>query len=287
MTWLPGKTGCFGRGVNDGCIRIALPVLDLTLPAAIVHDGRVSTAERRRIAMMGSRELGRATMRRSMIVLLVALVASLAFGQPIALARQNAADWSKWTGAPGPEECVTGPVDSDTFVDDLIAAAATPQADDVPLAVESIDDLPAGKAPSDEEAEGALTTVRELLACANAGKFGSLLALFTPVALARLLFGATGLDAATMNKEELKATFAILTMFVELPATPVADELQAELGEIQDVRRLPDGRILVVATGTATDTEGAFYAILKKFGNRWLIDAAGTIGEVEVPALTS
>src|SRR5215216_2969133 len=79
ITWLPGKTRCFGRGVNDGCVRIASPVLDLTLPAAIVHDGRVSTAERRRIAMMGSRELGRATMRRSMIVLLVALVASLAF----------------------------------------------------------------------------------------------------------------------------------------------------------------------------------------------------------------
>ena len=193
-------------------------------------------------------------MRRSVIALLFALVAAVVVGQPLVNAQQ-ASDWSDWTGVADPEECVTDPVETDSFVEDLIAAAATPAAEDVPLMVESIDDLPAGDAPADEETEGALTTVRELIACVNAGKIGSALALFTPKALALLLFGVAGIDATTMGEEEIAATVALFAAFLEAPATPMADGLQANLVEIQDVRKLRDGRILVVFSASATDTD--------------------------------
>ena len=221
-------------------------------------------------------------MRRSVIALILALVAAVAVGQPLVNA-QRSSDWSEWTGVPGPEECVIDPVETDSFVQDLIAAAATPVAEDVPLMVESIDELPAGDTPSDEEAEGALTTVRELFACVNAGKLGSVLALFTPNALATLLFGVAGIDAASMAEEEIAATVALFAAFLESSATAMEADQQARIGEIQDVRKLPDGRILIVISGSAIDTDAVGYAILREVGDRWLVDAAGTIGEVDIP----
>jgi len=227
------------------------------------------------------------TSARSSLVLLatgIALLALLA-GQSAALARQDVVDWSKWTGVPGPEECTAESVDIAEFVQGLVAAAGTPAANDIPLQVASIDDLPAGGPASEEETEGALTTVRELLACVNAGRFGSVLSLFTPEGLVALIFGASGLDAATMTAEEIEAAIAFFTPFLDTPATPAADDARAGLVEIKDVRRLPDGRILVVSVGDATGTEGEAFAVLEKVGDRWLIDTAGAIGDVAMPGL--
>jgi hypothetical protein len=226
--------------------------------------------------------IGVSTMRRSMMIFLLALITVVAVGQPLARAQQ-ASDWSEWTGVPGPEECVTDAVETDAFIQEIIAAAATPVAEDVPFTVASIDDLPAGVAPSDEEAEGALTTIRELAACVNAGKFGSALAQFTPKALASLLFGVAGMDVATMDEKEIAATVALIAAFLESPVTALAADQQAEIVDIQDVRKLKDGRVLVVLSGSAIDTEATGYVILRKVGNRWLVDAAGSIGELDLP----
>jgi hypothetical protein len=225
------------------------------------------------------------TSARSSLVLLatgIALLALLA-GQSAALASQDVVDWSEWTGIPGPEECTAESVDVAEFVQGLVAAAGTPAVNDIPLQVASIDDLPAGGPASEEETEGALTTVRELLACVNAGKFGSALSLFTPEGLVALIFGASGLDAATMTAGEIEAAISFFTPFLDAPATPAADDARAGLVEIKDVRRLPDGRILVASVGDATGTEGEAFAVLEKVGDRWLIDTAGAIGDVAMP----
>ena len=224
----------------------------------------------------------RSTPRSSLALLatVLAVIATLLAGPAATLARQESGDWSEWTGVPGPEECVTEPVDAETFIDELVVAAATPAANDIPLMVASIDDLPAGEAASDEETEGALTTVRELLACVNAGKFGSVLALFTPEGLVTLLFGASGMDASTTTAEDLSEALGFFLPFLTAPATPIAQEAQAGLVEITDVRKLPDGRILVVSVGDATGSEGEAFAVLEEVDGRWLIDAAGAIGEL-------
>lgn len=223
--------------------------------------------------------------RSSLVLSLTAWAVGAAFiaGQAGALARQTGNDWSDWAGVPGPEECATGPVDAESFVQGLLEAAASPVPGDIPLQVNSIDDLPTGEPVSEDEATGALTTVRELFACVNAGKFGSVLALFTAEGIVTLTFGAAGLDAASLSDEELTEALQFFLPIIAAPATPAAQGSQVGLIEITDVRKLADGRILVVSVGDATGTQGEGFVVLEEVDGRWLVDAVGAIGEIDAP----
>lgn len=229
----------------------------------------------------------RITPRSSLVMVALAIALVATFTGQVALARQDGSEWAAWTGVPGPEECTAEPIDLATFVDELVAAAASPTPGDVPLQIGSIDELPAGEPASAEETYGALSTVRALLACVNAGKFDSLLALFTPDGLVQLLFGTSGLDASAMTEDDIRAAIEFFAPILSAPATPVAEGERAELTEIRDVRKLPDGRILVVSVGDATVTEGEAYAVLEEVDGRWLIDVAGEIGGMEAPTPAS
>jgi hypothetical protein len=222
--------------------------------------------------------------RSRWVMLTVMLIAAL-LGRHLGVAAatpETSSDWSEWLGTPGPEECTTEPITADEFVYAVATAIAQPQPEPIPIEVASIDDLPSGEPASAEETASALDTVREVIACVNAGSFGRALALFTPNGMGQLLLG-TSAESTPLTEEELLQSIEFLKPILETPATPVPVEQRAALIEIQDVRKLPDGRMLVVSVGDAASGNGVAFAVLSKVGDRWLIDAAGTIGQPATP----
>jgi hypothetical protein len=195
---------------------------------------------------------------------------------------ETSSDWSEWLGTPGPEACTIKPISAEALVYAVATAIATPQPESIPAEVASIDELPSGEPANADETAGSLDTVREVIACVNAGSFGAVLALFTPNGVAQLLLGMSG-ESTGLTEEELVQSIEFLRPILETPATPVPVEQRAALVEIQDVRKLPDGRILVVSVGDAASDSGVAFAVLTKVGDRWLIDAAGTIGQSTTP----
>lgn len=163
--------------------------------------------------------------------------------------------------APDPAECRVEPRPADLF-DQLTAAPAAAAAS--PTVVESPTPflLPAGDPPTADAEAAAIATVREVIACRNAGDAGRLAALYTDAYLARL---------AALPPEERGplATFG-------QEANPVPAESRITLLLVEDVRSLADGRVgvLVSIDDPATDLGGPerLFAVLREEGGRYLID---------------
>lgn len=225
---------------------------------------------------------------RNRSLLAVAALAAVTWMAPIvalAATPEPSGDWSAYLGAPGPEECRAQPVTAEALVGMLATAVAQPAPASTPAAPATIDDLPSGDPAGAEDAVGALTTMREVLACVNAGSFGRALALFTPNGIVQLLLG-TSSGSIPLTEDQLRQSIEFLRPLLEGPATPVAESQRAGMSEIREVRRLPDGRILVVSVGSVGGNGGLAYAILIKVGDQWLIDAAGSIAESATPTPT-
>ncbi len=125
------------------------------------------------------------------------------------------------------------------------------------------DALPAGEVADDATVAGVTATVRESIACRNAGDLRRAYALMTPALLAGLLGGPE------------TAPPEIVRLLLEPPDRVPTDERVA-LVAVSDVALLPDGR---VRARVETDAAGFRFADLLLFardaqGGRWLIDDA-------------
>jgi Tol biopolymer transport system component len=191
-------------------------------------------------------------------------------------------DLDKWTGQPDPADCVTEQLIAREFVTALAKAIDSPPEFTVPQLVASIDELPAGGPVADDaDALAALETLNEAGACINAGDFPALLALFTPVGLARaaiVSFGGIGvaepIDAARQAEiiAELEPNFAT-------PIPPTSDADRAIIDHIVEIRSIEDGRIMIVMEGVSPIVSGLAAFFLQEQDGRWLIDETCAIGE--------
>lgn len=126
-------------------------------------------------------------------------------------------------------------------------------------------ELPIGEAADTATAQEVAATIRETVACTNAGDALRLLALYSDAYLGGL---------GPFPKEN----------FAELP-TPSAlpTEEQVSLVDVRDVQVLTDGRVRAVVVTDAKDNPApgtTAIVLLARTGDRWVIDAV--LGEVAV-----
>lgn len=156
---------------------------------------------------------------------------------------------------PDPAECRIAPRPPDEILG-LIASpvAASPTAALTASALTEAE-LPAGT-PADEMTAGEIVaTVRELIACNNAGELARVFALYSDAVLRGALTGDP---------------IAALALAIAAPPTGGS---QAELVDVRDIRVLDDGRVgAVVEVRDSQRTEIAFL-IFARSGDRWLVDA--------------
>ena len=160
---------------------------------------------------------------------------------------------------PDPAECAVEPRRS---VDDIAASLATPMAAPASVLGSTTATIPLGE-PADAATVAAVTrTVLTALACFNAGDFLGVLSLVTDDNLRRL-------QALGILSAEALAFFAA----EPVPAPP---EQRFTLLAVTDVSILPDGRVgaFGVQIDPTSPPEGTDvdYVVLKRVGDRWLID---------------
>ena len=228
-----------------------------------------------------------ARIRRSLFCLIVFMltvgyVAPAAAGDAEMAGGRVGRHWSDWIGVPDAELCTTESVAAEAFVHSLATATAHEPETIVSSQIESIDELPDGEPVTIEDAAEALDTVRELIACLNGGKIGSILALFSDNALAQLMWGS-GFVPTAMTETDMTDMIGRLGPALKTPPTPLAGDQLASLEEILEVRKLDDGRILVISVGKSSLASGLAFAILEEIGDRWLISAFGSIGLPSTP----
>jgi hypothetical protein len=169
---------------------------------------------------------------------------------------------------PDPSECQVAPR-SEADIQALLATpvvsaaspAATPSASPIPATA-----LPTGQAAGPDALYGINATLRELVACMNAGETARALALVTDSIAAEdlhLLFG--------------KAPLALGT------PTPVAENERTPFLSIRDPRLVAEGRVGAIVSNPANPAE-AYFIVFENHEGRWLIvsivttEAAGVGG---------
>jgi hypothetical protein len=179
------------------------------------------------------------------------VVVSLLLRAPVPTA---AAAATATTGTPTADECTVAP-----------RSLPLPGGDATPTTPEAVatEFVPPTGSPADTGIKNAVTvTVRESVACANAGDLLRGLALYTDHFLANQLVGPTGITQENMA----------LLASTPPAAAPASDRLS--LVAVQDVIQLADGR--VGATVITRNADGTFedYLFFARVGNNWLIDEA-------------
>ena len=213
-----------------------------------------------------------------MRLLSLAALLSVALGAALGVARAVAQDATPlatpvaFPFTPDPAECRVAPRSSDEVLPLLTGtpAAGTPPAAASPAAgrlsaVPSEAQLPAGEPADEATVAGIVATVRELIACNNAGEFTRVLAFYTDD-LIRAAFGADPAAAA-----QVAASFAT--------PPPAAQVLRTELLDVRGVRVLPDGRVGAVVEDRDPQRTVVFFLVFVRAGDRWLVD-----GQVDVQA---
>ncbi|MCC6313332.1 MAG: hypothetical protein IT337_04925, partial [Thermomicrobiales bacterium] len=128
------------------------------------------------------------------------------------------------------------------------------------------DVVPAGEPTDAATAAGVTATVRELVACFNAGELLRAYGLYTPRYLGSLLSRQAQFGRAAYD-----------SLATPMPANP--EERAAILG-IENVRVLPDGRIgaTVTIAYKVIPMPKRFYFTFARDGDDWRID--GVLGEI-------
>ncbi|MGH2532581.1 MAG: hypothetical protein ACRDJW_09770 [Thermomicrobiales bacterium] len=163
--------------------------------------------------------------------------------------------------SPDPSECQVEPRD-DAWLLDLIATPVVDVASPpwLPSTPVPADELPEGEPAGPDTLFGINETMRELVACVNAGE--------TRRALALLSNDAT--------RETVVVLFGVATVAGPLPAatpTPLPADEQFPFFSIRDPRVLEDGRVgAIVSDDTWEDY--AFFIIFVEQDGRWLVDEA-------------
>jgi hypothetical protein len=159
------------------------------------------------------------------------------------------------TDVPAPEECRATPRDLATLQDLAEEAAALPLAS--PIA------LPAGgEAVGDETVAAITATVREALACFNAGAYLQAFALYSDGYFVRLFAAVGPYDQSVLD-------------FLAAAPVPRAEEERLALLGVRETRRLAAGRVgavVEVADPTTPGVEGRSFVIFVQANGRWLID---------------
>ena len=176
---------------------------------------------------------------------------------------------------PDPAHCRVAPRSRDEVLALLAAtpvAAASPAAG-LPASVATEDQLPAGEPADPTTVAAVVATAYELIACNNAGDFARVFAFYTDD-LIRRVFGGDPALAAQVGPA-LAAT----------PAPMAAT--RTELLDVRGVRVLADGRVGAVVEDRNPQRTAAFFAILVRAGDRWLIDGQIDIQAAGTPAAGS
>lgn len=171
-------------------------------------------------------------MRRSSIIVVLAFALIGVLGGVAPVSAQEASPAAEPIIVPAPNQCTVAPREI-AFFEQL---SATPSAA-MPETASPVAALPVGAdlegEPADRDIRAAvLDTVRQVLACVNAGNFLALQALFTDAYIAN--------DVATfgpMTAEDLE--------FIAAEPVPIEGD-RAALLAILDVRVLADGRVAVL-----------------------------------------
>jgi hypothetical protein len=197
------------------------------------------------------------------VVPAVVLALSLCQASVLAQGTPAAAD----PNVPAPDECQIALPETIEFpADSMRPVAATPR----PIITEAETPFapPAGE-PADEETVAAITaTVRESIACRNAGDFARMLVFFTPNMLAEL-YGSP----ATVDPEVLQG--------IQEGPRAVPEPRRLRLDAIEEVVALPDGRVgAVVETSTPRrEFRDYLFFVLDAESGRWLIDGSVPLAE--------
>jgi copper transport protein len=163
--------------------------------------------------------------------------------------------------APSPSECTVDPVQPEELMpgDGAVGPLPTPPSEVGPGAFA----WPQGTAASSEEVAGVTDTVRQFVACTNAGDYPRILALYTNRYIEPQFWAASAegrQNAVSLAKQP--------------PITVPADSREY-IQEIRDVRLLPDGRVgAYVVTEDPVNHPHTVRVVLimDKVDNRWLID---------------
>jgi hypothetical protein len=169
---------------------------------------------------------------------------------------------------PDPSECQIAPR-SDAEIATLLATPAVPAAS--PAATPSASPIPATALPTGEAAGpdalyGINATLRELVACMNAGETARALALVTD----------------SIAAEDLHLIFRKAPLALGTP-TPVAENERTPFLSIRDPRIVADGRVGAIVSNPANPAE-AYFIVFEEHEGRWLIvsiaetEAAGVGG---------
>jgi hypothetical protein len=179
------------------------------------------------------------------------MVIALALGLAVLAPPATAQETTPATGlpvTPDPAECVVAP----RRIEDFAALVGT----SVPAPQEAFA-RPRGE-PADPETAAAITaTVRELVACFNAGDWLRAAALYTNAGF--------GEDFAGTTREEL--------LVLEASPSPIEEMGRVALIAVRDIERLPDeraGAVVVVGAEGTPDIYAFLY--FAPDGERWLID---------------
>jgi hypothetical protein len=197
------------------------------------------------------------------VVPAVVLALSLCQASVFAQGTPAAAD----PNVPAPDECQIALPETIEFpADSMRPVAATPR----PIITEAETPFapPAGE-PADEETVAAITaTVRESIACRNAGDFARMLVFFTPTMLAEL-YGSP----ATVDPEVLQG--------IQEGPRALPEPRRLRLDAIESIVMVPDGRVgAVVETSTPRrEFRDYLFFVLDAESGRWLIDGSVPLAE--------
>ena len=188
------------------------------------------------------------------ILLALSLYPAAAFAQATPIASDP--------NVPSPAECrIPLPEMIEFPADSMQQTAATPR----PIVAEPEPAFapPQGE-PADEETVAAITaTVRESIACRNAGDYARMLVFFTPAMLVEL-YGSP----ATVDPEVLRG--------IQEGPRPVPETRRLRIEAIEEIVMLPDGRVgALVETSTARrEFRDYLYFVFDAESSRWLIDGS-------------
>jgi hypothetical protein len=197
------------------------------------------------------------------VVPAVVLALSLCQASVLAQGTPAAAD----PNVPAPDECQIALPETIEFpADSMRPVAATPR----PIITEAETPFapPAGE-PADEETVAAITaTVRESIACRNAGDFARMLVFFTPNMLAEL-YGSP----ATVDPEVLQG--------IQEGPRALPEPRRLRLDAIESIVMVPDDRVgAVVETSTPRrEFRDYLFFVLDAESGRWLIDGSVPLAE--------